>query len=284
MTQTTKNKTCFGFIGLGLIGGSIAKSIKRVFQNNATIIAYDINQDTLSSAKEEGVIDIISPQIDKTFTACDFLFLCAPVSFNDQNLLFIRDYLSADCILTDVGSVKTNIHEQIHQLQLEHCFIGGHPMAGRQFSGIDYASPTLFNKASMILVPEENTECPKVLAELFEQIGCYITITTKEEHDAMIAYTSQLAHVVSNAYVKSPASEKHKGFSAGSYMDLTRVAYLNPDMWTELFLENADNLTNEIDFLIDNLVKINKAIKERDADTIRQLLKEGADIKKRVDM
>ncbi len=271
-----------GIIGLGLIGASLAGAFNS--KTSHAVFGYDLDEKTIKKALKLGFIDKVLD--NDLLTECDIVVLALYPKDVVKFVLKNRDSFKRGAIVVDCAGVKRSVCEEIWANTKDNnfTFVGGHPMAGRQFSGIDYASPTLFNKASMILVPEENKECPKVLVELFEKIGCYITITTKEEHDAMIAYTSQLAHVVSNAYIKSPASKKHKGFSAGSYMDLTRVAYLNPDMWTELFLENADNLTKEIDFLIDNLVKINKAIKEGDADTIRQLLKEGADIKKRVDM
>lgn len=271
-----------GIIGLGLIGASLAGAFKSKTDN--TVYGYDLNEETNIKALELGYIDKVLDM--EILPECDIVILALYPKDTIRFVLENKNRIKNGAVVADCAGVKRTVCEEIWKNTKEcgFTFVGGHPMAGKQFSGINHASPTLFNKASMILVPEENTECPKVLIDLFEQIGCYTTITTKEEHDAMIAYTSQLAHVVSNAYVKSPASEKHRGFSAGSYKDLTRVAYLNADMWTELFLENADNLTNEIDILIDNLGKINNAIKERDSETVRKLLQDGADIKKRVDM
>ncbi|MDD3204345.1 MAG: prephenate dehydrogenase/arogenate dehydrogenase family protein [Lachnospiraceae bacterium] len=275
MTQTAKNKTCFGFIGLGLIGGSIAKSIKRVFQNNATIIAYDINQDTLSSAKEEGVIDIISPQIDKTFTACDFLFLCAPVSFNDQNLLFVRDYLSADCILTDVGSVKTNIHEQIRQLQLEHCFIGGHPMAGSEKTGFANASDRLIENTYYILTPTDSVPEASVNSykDLVTKLGAIPLILDCKEHDYVTAAVSHLPHIIAASLVNLvQASDNREGImkmiAAGGFKDITRIASSSSTMWQQISLENGTHIHSLLEKYISSLQKINIEVQTKDADAL----------------
>mgnify|MGYP003312057485 CR=1 FL=1 len=152
-------------------------------------------------------------------------------------------------------------------------------------SGFDHAVTTLFHDASMILTPTKgNIQDVEKVVKLFTSIGfTNIQVATPEEHDKMIAFTSQLAHVVSNAYVKSPTAQSHKGFSAGSYKDMTRVAYLNENMWTELFIDNGDNLVNELDILIKELTKYRDAIKEKDADTLRLLLKDGREAKERID-
>ena len=158
-------------------------------------------------------------------------------------------------------------------------------MAGTQFSGFKYSRATMFDKASMILVPDkdEKIETLENLKEILVKIGFKsVTITTGEEHDRIIAYTSQLAHVVSNAYVKSPNAKVHKGFSAGSYKDLTRVARLNSHMWTELFMENKENLTREIDGIIAELKKYSDAIKNNDEKELEKLLSEGSKIKAEV--
>ena len=158
-------------------------------------------------------------------------------------------------------------------------------MAGREHSGFTYAKKSLFNNASMIFTPTKGPiESMEKLKKLFTSIGfTNIEIATPEEHDRKIAFTSQLAHVVSNAYIKSPTAQEHMGFSAGSYKDLTRVAKLNEDMWTELFLENPDNLADEIDTLIENLQKYSWAIRENDSETLRQLLKDGREKKAIID-
>ena len=164
-------------------------------------------------------------------------------------------------------------------------FIGGHPMAGLEHSGFDHAKKALFKDASMILTPTKGSiQDVEKVKDLFTAIGfTNIQIATPEEHDQMIAFTSQLAHVVSSAYIKSPAAMKHQGFSAGSYKDLTRVAKLNEDMWTELFLDNPEFLTEEIDGIVRRLEEYSRAIKDRDAETLRALLRDGREKKAFID-
>ena len=165
-------------------------------------------------------------------------------------------------------------------------FVGGHPMAGNHNSGFKYAKENLFKGAPMVLVPPEGYDmqlldrCKRLLAPAgFGKLS----VTTAEEHDRMIAFTSQMCHVVSNAYIKSPTARSHKGFSAGSYKDLTRVAWLNPDMWAELMLENRDFMLQEMDVLIENLQAYRKAMAENDFEDLRQLLDDGRRIKAEVD-
>jgi prephenate dehydrogenase len=165
-------------------------------------------------------------------------------------------------------------------------FVGGHPMAGTQYSGFKHSKPALFKGASMIIVPPvyDDMALLEHIKELLAPAGfSRITVTTAEKHDEMIAFTSQLAHIVSNAYIKSPTAQAHKGFSAGSYKDLTRVARLNESMWTELFLENGDHVLNELDILISSLSRYRDALKDRDAQTLQALLAEGSRCKEAVD-
>ena len=165
-------------------------------------------------------------------------------------------------------------------------FVGGHPMAGTQYSGFRYAKEDMFDGSTMVLVPPAEAD-----AALIERVkGCFaparfgrFIITTAEKHDAMIAFTSQLAHVVASSYIKSPTADAPEGFSAGSYRDLTRVAWLSPELWTELFLENGDRVTAEIDHLIGHLKEYRDAIAARDRDTLYRLLDEGRMRKKMVD-
>jgi prephenate dehydrogenase len=165
-------------------------------------------------------------------------------------------------------------------------FVGGHPMAGIEFSGFEYSQKTLFKNASMILTPSSDTDIRTMakLKKLWLSLGfTHVQIATPKEHDRMIAFTSQLAHVVSNAYIKSPSADKHRGFSAGSYKDLSRVAKLNPDMWTELFFMNRDFLVEELDNIIERLNEYRQAIKIGDEEGLWKLLKEGSDRKIAID-
>ena len=270
-------------VGLGLIGGSLARALKGL--ENVTVLGYDIDESTVLQSKLFGVTDDVLTE--NNIGECDYIFVAlypqATEKFLEDNMKNIKK----GTVVVDCAGVKTSICKKCFALARTggFRFIGGHPMAGKQFSGFKYSTATLFEKASMILVPDkdEKIETLEKLKDILVKIGFKsVTITTGEEHDRIIAYTSQLAHVVSNAYVKSPNSRVHKGFSAGSYKDLTRVARLNPRMWTELFMENKENLVNEIDGIIAELQKYSDAIKNNDEKELERLLEEGSRIKSEV--
>ena len=219
---------------------------------------------------------------------CDMVILGL---YPNDTLEFVRthaDKIKKGAIVMDSCGVKRVVCEPLWKVASENgfTFIAAHPMAGLHFSGFEYSDVGMFSEASMIIIPSKDVKIEDLEAvkSLYLKLGfTNIQISTPEEHDKIIAYTSQLAHVVSNAYVKSPEAEVHKGFSAGSYKDLTRVAKLNETMWTELFLENEDNLINEVDGIIANLQKYSKALKEHDAVTLKALLKEGRERKEKID-
>ena len=274
-----------GFIGLGLIGGSIARRIKQVHPDTI-IMAYMRTRSTLEEAKADGIVDIILDGVDETLRTCDMIILCTPVSFNESYLKAIRPFIKPGCIVTDVGSTKTAIHETVIALDMEDCFVGGHPMAGTQFSGFKYAKADLYHGAPMVLVPPrfDDIELLSHVKDLLSPAGFgSYSVTTAEQHDEMIAFTSQLAHVASNAYIKSPTAKKHKGFSAGSYKDMTRVAWLAPHMWAELFMENKEFLLKEIDCYIEHLSQYKAAMEQNDEETLIRLLDEGKKRKEEVD-
>jgi prephenate dehydrogenase len=225
---------------------------------------------------------------DKNIGECDVIIVAlypkATLDYITKNAMkFKKGAKVIDCC-----GVKQSICEPCFNVAKENGFeyYGGHPMAGTQFSGFNHAKETLFKNASMIIVPENTDDICALekVKQLFTSIGfSSVTITDAKTHDEMISYTSQLAHVVSNAYVKSPCSKLHKGFSAGSFKDLTRVATLNEEMWTELFMENGDHLTREIDRLADELKKYSDAIKNKDSIVLKALLKEGCVMKAQSD-
>ena len=202
---------------------------------------------------------------------------------------FIEEHLDAlkpGCIITDDCGVKTYMAERLVPLCREHGlhYVGGHPMAGREVSGFKASTPDMYKGASMLLVPTDATtpEALQTVKHLFSEIGfSQLVVTTAEHHDRMIAYTSQLCHIISSAYIKSPSELEHKGYSGGSYRDLTRVAYLNETMWTELFLENAPALVPEIDEVIQHLQEYRDTIAAGDDQTLFRLLKEGRERKER---
>lgn len=272
-----------GIVGLGLIGGSLAKAISQ--NTDHTVYGTDLSEQVvkkavLVNAIEQQLTDELLPQCDIVIVA---LYPQATIEYVKEHAHLFRK----ESIVVDCGGIKQLVCDTLIPLAEENgfLFVGGHPMAGLEHSGFTYAKKSLFNNASMIFTPTKGPiESMEKLKELFTSIGfTNIEISTAEEHDRKIAFTSQLAHVVSNAYIKSPTALEHSGFSAGSYKDLTRVAKLNEVMWTELFLENADNLAAEIDTLIGNLQQYSTAIRERDAETLCALLKDGREKKALID-
>ena len=273
-----------GIVGLGLIGGSLAKALK--YNTEHEVLGTDIDRGVLLKAKLLGAVD--DELLPEQLSSCDLVITAL---YPQDTLDYITQHAQSfkkGAIVMDCCGVKRVICETLWQCAKENGFLfyGTHPMAGLHFSGFAYSDVHMFSNASMILLPPDNADINDLanLKHLFLSIGfTNIQISTPEEHDRIIAYTSQLAHVVSNAYVKSPQAQVHNGFSAGSYKDLTRVAKLNADMWTELFLDNVDNLTEELDGLIENLQQYSRALHEKDAKTLHALLKAGSDRKEKID-
>lgn len=269
-----------GIVGLGLIGGSLARSIK--VHTDFEVLGMDINPQTMLQANLLGAID--GTLAEDNLARCDVvlvaLYPAAIVTWITEH----QDAFRPGAWVIDCGGVKEAVCTPLNALAQgkpwHYC--GGHPMAGREFSGFRYAKDDLFDRASMILTPPRDAG-PEVLTwlkDFFLTIGFRrVQFTTPREHDEMIAYTSQLAHVVSSAYVKCPLAQKHRGFSAGSFADMTRVAKLNEDMWTELFFDNREALLPEINGLIDRLVAYRDALAAEDHQAMKQLLREGREIK-----
>lgn len=272
-----------GICGLGLIGGSLAKAYKRA---GVTVFGYDIDNAVTDYAVMAEIID--KPLTEERVCECDYIFVALYPEGVVNYVRSIAPFVRKDTIVTDLCGTKSDVCPDCFEIAAEHgfTFVGGHPMAGTQFSGLKNAREDLFDGATMILVPKPDEDL-HLLAKLKQALVTAgfksVTLSTAKIHDENIAYTSQLAHVVSNAYVKSPRSKVHKGFSAGSYRDLTRVAWLNEKMWTQLFMANAENLTNEIDILIENLKKYSDAIKAKDEQQLEELLREGRLMKEAVD-
>lgn len=270
-----------GIVGLGLIGGSMAKAIKE--RTNHQVFGLDCKEETMQLALLSGSID--APLTKETLPSCNLLLLALSP---DSLLAWAKEHaplLSKDTVLVDLCGVKRMMSSALEPLAKQYGFkyIGGHPMAGKEVAGFKNAVSDLYVGASMILCPEEDSDIVLLdrLKHFFLSLGfATVIFSTPEEHDAIISYTSQLAHVVSSAYIKSPTSRKRMGFTAGSYKDMTRVARLNPDMWTELFLADADHLGEELDGLISNLSQYRDAIQANDAATLRKLLAEGNELKK----
>ncbi len=269
-----------GIAGLGLIGGSMAKTIKK--NTDHQVLGADIHRETLKDALDEGAVD--GELTGERMKECDMILiaLCPQtlVRFVEEH----QDHIGRQAVVVDLCGVKRCVCDAVSRIAGEKgfAFVGGHPMAGMEKSGFANATDRLFRHASMILVPDDNTD-RRVLEELeefFLSLGFgKIQYATAEEHDRIIAYTSQLAHVLSSAYVKTPTALSHAGFSAGSFKDMTRVATLDENMWTELFLDNADYLTTEVEGLIQRLAPYAEALRSRDGDRLRELLRDGREFK-----
>ena len=269
-----------GIVGLGLIGGSMAKSIKA--RTAHTVYGTDLNSETMTMARMCGAMD--APLTEENLPQCDVLLVAirpaAAVEWVERN----AERISKSAMVVDLCGVKRQVVEGIAPIAQRRGFayIGGHPMAGKERGGFTAATDDLFVGASMILTPDQRTDMQllETLKTLFLDIGfAGLTFSDPEEHDRIIAFTSQLAHIVSSAYVKSPEAQRRRGFSAGSFRDMTRVARLDEDMWTELFLDDADYLSKELDVLIENLTEFADALKAGDPDTLRALLKDGREKK-----
>lgn len=272
-----------GIVGLGLIGGSLARAYHK---SGAEVYGYNRNKVVQDYARLEGTL--AGELNEETMAQCDAIFICLypqrAIAYLEENARVIpKSALVIDCCGTKRLVCKAGF---ALAEQYGFTFIGGHPMAGTQFSGYAKSRADMFEGASMIIVPPEADDI--LLLERVKKIlnpagFAHVTVTTAEHHDAMIAYTSQMCHILSNAYVKSPRAQEHKGYSAGSYRDLTRVAWLNESMWTELFLENKDYLMEELDLVIDHLREYRDAMAQDDAERLCSLLAEGRICKERVD-
>ena len=269
-----------GIVGLGLIGGSMAKSIK--VRTAHTVWGIDLDTETMTLSRLSGAID--GALTRENIPACDLLLVAIRPAAAVAWVLEHAPVIAKSAIVVDLCGVKRGVCEAIAPIAKEYGFayIGGHPMAGRERGGFVHSSEELFTGASMILTPDQNTDMRmlETLKAFFTDIGfAGLTFSTPEEHDRIIAYTSQLAHLVSSAYVKSPEAQRRRGFSAGSFRDMTRVAHLDEAMWTELFLDDADFLTEQLEILIDHLNEYREALTARDAEHLQALLKDGREKK-----
>jgi Prephenate dehydrogenase len=266
--------------GLGLIGGSIAKALR--LYTDYRIYAYDINEDTLLDACSCGVIDGKASPSD--IACADIIYLSL---YPEDSVGFVREHagnIKESCIVTDACGIKTEICEELEKLRKEHgfIFVGGHPMAGKEKSGFSASDPSMFLGASYIITPLEAPEdAVNTIEDLALKMGFgRVVKTNPQAHDEMIAFTSQVPHVLACAYVMSPCCENHRGFSAGSYRDVSRVADINEVLWSRLFLDNKEPLLGEIDTLIENIQKIRNAVAEEEETNLKNLLKQAGDIKR----
>lgn len=272
-----------GILGLGLIGGSMARAYAVA---GHTVYAADLDESTLSFAMLSGAVH---GQLDEeTIPACELLLLAIYPGGSAKWLEDNGRLVDSGALVLDLCGIKQEVCKRCFPVARKYgfTFVGGHPMAGSHFSGFKYSRADLYKGAPMVLVPPRFDDIDLLQRVKDAMAPCgfgMFSVTTAEEHDRMIAFTSQMPHVLSNAFIKSPTARQHKGFSAGSYKDLTRVAWLNAPMWSELFLENRDNLLFELNTYLDSLTAYRDALEARDGERLTALLEAGKKAKEEVD-
>ena len=272
-----------GILGLGLIGGSLARAYAL---EGHTVYAQETDEQILSFAILSGAVH--APLDEERIAQCELILLAI---YPDGSASWLENHapqISPSALVLDCCGIKREVCARCFPLAEKYgfTFVGGHPMAGTQFSGFKYSRATLFRGAPMVLVPSvfDDISLLERVKEALKPCGFgSFSVTTAEDHDKMIAFTSQMPHILSNAYIKSPTALNHKGFSAGSYKDLTRVAWLNAPMWAELFLENRENVLFELDTYLNSLNAYRQAVADGDFDRLVELLEEGKKRKEEVD-
>ena len=283
MNEGSGNNMNVGIIGLGLIGGSLAKAYKAA---GHYVLAHDTDTSILEFALLSGAVD--APLDADATGGCDLILIAvypgAAIKYIDENARLF----GSGAVVIDCCGTKRNICKAGFSAAEKYgfTFVGGHPMAGAEQSGFKHSRADMFMGAPMIIVPPVYDDIMFLdnIKKLLSPAGFgRLTVTTAERHDEMIAFTSQMAHLVSNAFIKSPTVRGHDGYSAGSYRDLTRVAWLNENMWAELFLDNGDNLIRELDILLASLLEYKSALQDGDFEELRRLLLHGKRLKEEVD-
>lgn len=272
-----------GILGLGLIGGSMARAYAVA---GHTVYAVDLDESTLSFAMLSGAVH--GRLDEETIPACELLLLAIYPGGSAKWLEDNGRLVDSGALVLDLCGIKQEVCKRCFPVARKYgfTFVGGHPMAGSHFSGFKYSRADLYKGAPMVLVPPRFDDIDLLQRVKDAMAPCgfgMFSVTTAEEHDRMIAFTSQMPHVLSNAFIKSPTARQHKGFSAGSYKDLTRVAWLNAPMWSELFLENRDNLLFELNTYLDSLTAYRDALEARDGERLTALLEAGKKAKEEVD-
>lgn len=272
MTDST-----FGFIGFGLIGGSIAKGIKRSCPDSR-IMAYMRTRSKLEQAQADGIVDVILDGVGEALRECDIIFLCTPVEYNAQYLTSIRPFLKPGAILTDVGSTKTNIHLVVKELGMEPVFIGGHPMAGSEKTGYESATDHLLENAYYIITPTAASRKEDIarMVAVAELIGSIPIVLDYQEHDRIVAAISHLPHLIASSLVNlvktsDNREELMRRLAAGGFKDITRIASSSPEMWEQICMTNTANLIPMMESYIASLQQILDALKDRDAQSIYSL-------------
>ena len=282
-------KQKIGFIGLGLIGGSIAKAVRQYYPDYE-IVAFDKNKEALALATQESVINVAATTIDNNFHNCNYIFLCAPVASNTAYLKQLTEYLDDDCILTDVGSVKANIHEEVQTLGIGKYFIGGHPMAGSEKSGYSNSKAMLIENAYFILTPTDQVAREKVEAyeKFVESLKALPVILDYRIHDQITGTISHLPHIIASSLVNlinklDNEAEYMKTIAAGGFRDITRIASSSPVMWEQICIENHENISSVLDEYIRMLIQIRCSIDNQEASYLYDMFAKSRDYRDSID-
>ncbi|HIY62667.1 MAG TPA: prephenate dehydrogenase [Candidatus Mediterraneibacter stercoripullorum] len=277
------SSTKIGFIGLGLIGGSIAKAVRQYYPD-WEIIAYDKSRETLALAVQEGTIHTACSSIDDNFRGCSYIFLCAPVTYNTAYLSQLKNLISSACILTDVGSVKTSIHEEVSRIGLEENFIGGHPMAGSEKSGFSNAKAHLIENAYYILTPSAGVPEEKVATyrAFVESLKALPVILDYREHDSITGTISHLPHIIASTLVNfvhdtDTKDGLMKSLAAGGFKDITRIASSSPVMWQQICLKNRDNISRILGNYIQALEQAKDLVDHSDEEALYSMFENSRD-------
>ena len=267
----------FGFIGFGLIGGSIARALKALLKETPCLTALKYSEKpsrSLLLAKEDGVLDYITENLSD-FSSCDMIFLCAPVQRNIEYLPILKDIISSDCLLTDVGSVKGNIHEAVASLGLEHCFIGGHPMTGSEKTGYEHSSILLLENAYYILTPTPQTRADDLefYTALVKTMGAIPIVLEPAEHDKITAAISHVPHIIAAQLVNliqdaGALEPKMRQLAAGGFKDITRIASSSPEIWENICMSNKESICEMLTLYQNSLEKAKQMILSDNTDAL----------------
>lgn len=283
------NELTFGFVGIGLIGGSVAKTLRRVYPS-CKIIVYNRGAKPSVMAMNDGTANIALDKVDDTFRECDYIFLCTPVEQNVEYLKLLKDIIKDDCIITDVGSVKSNIHNAVSQLNMEKNFIGGHPMAGSEKTSYEYANDRLLENAYYAITPTDtiDREYIEEYTKIVSDIGAIPIQLSFKEHDRVVATVSHLPHIIASSLVNlvkhnDSKAEYMKTMAAGGFKDITRIASSSPEMWEQICMTNNVNISEMLGLYIEDLKTVQKELDTKNGQAINHMITESRDYRDNLD-
>lgn len=279
--QFANKRYKFGIVGLGLIGGSLAKALREAF-NSSVIVAFNRREEPRKMAYEEKVADIVTGQIDDSFRDCDYIYLCTPVEYNEDYLKKLIPYIGEKTIITDVGSTKTSIHKEVEKLGIEAHFIGGHPMAGSEKTGYEFSNLWLFKNAYYAITPTDKTDSNRLeeFKYIAKMIGAKPVVLDYEEHDYAVAGISHLPHLVASAMTnlvqeKDSKNQMMHKLAANGFKDSTRIAASSPEMWEQICMTNTENIVGLVDDYIAKLQELSSHLKEKDGEYIHKMFEKS---------